>query len=360
VRYERDQLLARTDLAALADELLGGHVGDGRGARWPSPVPNHPQTGRTPPMSIFTDHRGIERWTCFATGANGTAIDLVTIATGRSVADAMAWLAERAQFDRLLLERRSPLRRTPPEPPRREPSAALRAYVEACEGILWQPAGTAIRRWLVEERCLDPDVLRHNRIGADPGPRTLRRAKGLPYRGPAAVFPALDDDRQPVYLQGRYLHPPPNRGKYDNPNATHGRNPRLASIEPTGASGGGPTIITEGVPDALAAATAGYKAVAILGAGLPDRRVAEQLAHADGMLVVAFDPDEAGRAGSARLQEHLTDLGREHVLEVMPPAADLNSWLMARGAVSFRQEICMRIRVGATGLKPFGHTRSIT
>jgi hypothetical protein len=360
VRYERDALLARTDLAALADELLGYHVGDGRNARWPSPVTNHPQTGRTPPMSIFTDHRGVERWTCFATGANGTAIDLVTIATGRSVADAMAWLAERAHLDREPLERPSPLRRTPREPPRREPSAALRAYVEACEGILWEPAGTAIRRWLVDDRRLDPDVLRLNRIGADPGPRALRREIGLPRSGPAAVFPALDEDREPVYLQARYLHPPPNRGKYDNPTGTHGANPRLAPIEPTGASGGGPTIITEGVPDALAAATAGYRAVAMLGAGLPDRRVAQRLAKRDGMLVVAFDSDIAGRTGSTRLREHLADLGRKHVLEVMPPAADLNSWLMARGAVSFRQGICMRIGFGAPGLRTFGKARSIT
>ena len=36
MRYDRDELLARTDLAALADELLGFHVGNGRNARWPS------------------------------------------------------------------------------------------------------------------------------------------------------------------------------------------------------------------------------------------------------------------------------------------------------------------------------------
>jgi DNA primase len=345
VRYARNELLARTDLSALADELLGYHVGDGRNARWPSPVPNHPQTGRTPPMSIFTDHRGIERWTCFATGAKGTAIDLVTTATGRTVTDAMAWLAERAHLDRQPLERSSTRRRTPREPPRREPSPELRAYVEACERILWEPAGTAVRRWLVDERCLDPDVLRHNRIGADPGPRTLRRAKGLPYRGPAAVFPALDDQRQPVYLQARYLHPPPNRGKYDNPTATHGRNPRVAAIEPARGSVHGPTVIAEGIPDALAAATAGYQAVAVLGAGTADLRVVEHLAGRNGTLVLAFDADNAGRSGSSRLKQLLKEASKLDVVELMPAAHDLNSWLRIRGPESLHQQLALAIGI---------------
>lgn len=36
-RYDREDLLARTDLPTLADELLGDHVGRGRSAKWPSP-----------------------------------------------------------------------------------------------------------------------------------------------------------------------------------------------------------------------------------------------------------------------------------------------------------------------------------
>ena len=360
MRYDRDELLARTDLVALADDLLGWHSGHGRNARWPSPVPDHPQTGRTPPMSIFTDHRGIERWTCFATGANGTAIDLVTTATGRTVADAIAWLAERARLDRSPPDR-PPLRATRPsraaQP--RKPSHALRAYVEACERLLWKPAGSAIRQWLVEARGLDPEVLRHNRIGADPGPRALHRPKGLPRAGPAAVLPALDGAGQPVYLQARYLHPPPDRGKYDNPAAAHGANPRLTRIDPVARSNGGPTVITEGIPDALAAATGGYRAVAILGAGLPDRRVAEQLARREGLLVIAFDADEPGRAGSGRLRDLLASVGRSDVIDVEPPSADLNSWLVQRGPASFTLQLRMAVGLGATGINRPGRGRSL-
>lgn len=358
MRYDRDELLDRTDLAALADELLGSHVGNGRNARWPSPVPNHPQTGRTPPMSIFVDHRGIERWTCFATGEGGTAIDLVAVATGRSVGDAMAWLAERARLDRPAPECPPPRRRPPPRPQLREPSHALRAYVEACERLLWKPAGSATRQWLVEARGLDAEVLRHNRIGADPGPGALQRPKGLPRFGPAAVLPALDSAREPIYLQARYLRPPPDRGKYDNPTAAHGANPRLTRIEPDGCPSG-PTLVTEGIPDALAAATAGYRAVAILGAGLPDRRVAQRLAKRDGLLVIAFDADDPGRAGANRLREVLAAAGRTDVVDVEPPSADLNTWLIDRGRASFTSQLRMAVGLGATGITRAGCGRSI-
>lgn len=358
MRYDRDELLALTDLAELADELLGWHTGNGRGARWPSPVPNHPQTGKTPPMSIFVDHRGIERWTCFATSANGTAIDLITVSTGRSVGEAMAWLAERAGVDRPPPERRAPVRHAPapPEPP--GPSDALVEYVEACERILWEPAGRAIREWLVEERRLDSEVLRLNRVGADPGRRTLPRAKGLPWRGPAAVFPALADERHPVYLQARYLHPPAGRGKFDNPTAEHGRNPRLTGVDALSRSREGPWIITEGVPDALSAASVGYAAMAVLGAAVTDHEVARRIAERPGLLVVAFDSDGAGRSGSARLVEQLRSQGRR-VAEIEPPCGDLNAWLVAQGRGSMSREIDRRLRVASLIARDRGVGRAI-
>jgi DNA primase len=359
VRYDRDELLARTDLAALADELLGYHVGNGRNARWPSPVPDHPQTGRTPPMSIFVDHRGFERWTCFATGANGTAIDLVMVATRRSVGDAIEWLAERARLGRPPPERGPIPRRRPATSAPRGPSTALREYVEACERILWEPPGNAILRWLTKARCLDRDVLRQNRIGADPGPHTLHRPPGLPRRGPAAVFPALDADRRPVYLQARYLHPPSGRGKYDNPTGQHGVNPRLALVERATPAQDGPTIITEGIPDALAVATVGYKALAILGAGLPNRSVAGRVASHGGPLVVAFDSDVAGRSGAAQLKELLQGLGRTDVIDVKPPVGDLNTWLATRGSERMRAQLELSIALAATrrrGRPPVGRS----
>lgn len=44
---DRDEVLARIDLEALADELLGPHKGKGRSKSWPCPAVGHgAQTGR--------------------------------------------------------------------------------------------------------------------------------------------------------------------------------------------------------------------------------------------------------------------------------------------------------------------------
>ena len=86
----RDQILEATDLAKLADELLGPRRGRGPSATWPCPSPHHgPQTGRTPPVSIFTSDRGHQRWHCHACGAGGTAIDLLLETTGVPVRQAL-------------------------------------------------------------------------------------------------------------------------------------------------------------------------------------------------------------------------------------------------------------------------------
>ena len=49
--YDRNEVLGRTDLAELADQLVGPHKGRGAGATWPCPDPGHGnQTGKTPPV----------------------------------------------------------------------------------------------------------------------------------------------------------------------------------------------------------------------------------------------------------------------------------------------------------------------
>ena len=93
--HDIDSILDRIDLESLADELCGPRRGQGSGARWPSPVPAHPQTGRTPPMSIFTDRRGRQRWTCWSTGTSGTAIDLVSVSGSAIGLVTVDYLSER-------------------------------------------------------------------------------------------------------------------------------------------------------------------------------------------------------------------------------------------------------------------------
>ena len=129
------------------------------------------------------------------------------------------------------------------------------------------------------------------------------------------ILPVLDrdgDDRA-VYLQARYLHPPGGR-KYDNPTAAlAGPSPRLADVRlgrpPVDVAA---VLVCEGLPDGLIAAQAGHRASALLGAGLPDDRVAGLLMQrfATERLVIALDADDRGRAGAARLAELLGLAGR--------------------------------------------------
>jgi hypothetical protein len=160
-----------------------------------------------------------------------------------------------------------------------------------------------------------------------------------------------------VYLQARYLHPPSNRGKYDNPTARLASNPRLTLVEPRSNGPDGLTLVTEGIPDALAAATGGYSAYALLGASAPDRRVAERLALRPGLVVIAFDADEAGRAGERRLVELMKQLDRA-VLAIEPPMVDLNSWLVARGRDDFTRQLGLTNSLTSRGSR-LGAARSI-
>lgn len=172
-----------------------------------------------------------------------------------------------------------------------------------------------MQRWLAGRR-LGEGVLRANRVGADPGPRALPREHGLPRGGPAVVFPLLDPEGRVLYLQARYLQP--NGRKYDNPSADLvPASPRLGEIRlPGPADRNDLVVVCEGVPDALTAAGAGYRAVAVLGAGLPDERLAAQLVarHPRAHLIVAFDADDRGRTGSERLIELLETLAYQHLL----------------------------------------------
>ena len=76
-------------------------------------------------------------------------------------------------------------------------------------------------------------------------------------------------------------------------------------------------------PDALSAATAGYRAVGVLSAAYGDEAVAAALARLRQPLILAFDADEAGQAASARLTALLEVRGRTPVrLEIRE--GDLN------------------------------------
>ena len=276
-RPEIRDILARIDLAVLLDELATPATQRLRGRRWHCPVAGHDD--QNPSVTMYTDGRGHQRWRCWSgdDGHRGDALDLLIAVRHLSRRDAIDCLANRVGHS------------SEPTPPRRPAPAArptatvaldpaVVTYAQRCAQLLWTAQGAAVRRWL-HDRGFSDDVLRVNQVGADPGRRILPRPRGLPHgSGLAATFPALDPAGAVAYVQTRYLEPRPGQQKYDNPSARHGTNPRLAWLRPPVPRHDDRLLICEGIPDALTAAQAGYRAVALLGTHAADRHVAKRLA----------------------------------------------------------------------------------
>ncbi len=323
-RIDRDEVLVRVDLEVLLDTLSG--AADGR-RRWHCPERAHPDVH--PSVSVRIGPDGLQRWRCWSGGHGGTAIDAVIAAHGGDARSALAWLAEH-HTNLLVIERPPP----PPLAPPGCPAAEVGLFVERAARLLWTPAGAPQRAWL-RGRGLGEAVLRANLVGADPGRRILPRPHGLPRGWPAVVYPSLDPAGRVVYLQARYLEPPPGRGKYDNPSAQLAANPRLTWTRPVGARRRqGLLVVCEGAADALVAAQAGLRAVGILGATYPDHRLADTLLAAqradpalrDARVVICFDADDPGRRGAAQLTSLLNPRGVSPVVVEPPDGLDLTGW----------------------------------
>lgn len=329
-KWRIDDVLARTDLGQLLDELAVPATQQFRGRRWHCPLPDHDD--QHPSVTMHTDHRGHERWRCWSGDGShrGDAIDLVALTQRLPRGDAIDWLARRAGMipDQPL----PPIRRKPqPASPRIVPlSPAVVEYATTCERFLWKPAGQPVREWL-HSRGFGDDLLRANHVGADPGREMLYRRRGLPYGATiGAVFPALDPAGRVRYLQTRYIDPG-ERPKYDNPAASLGSNPRLAWTRTTGAPESGVLVVCEGIPDALTAADARLHSVAVLGSQAPDHSVATRIAHYAAQqrlgVVGVIDTDPAGRAWGERLTGLLAEQGVDiYIVEPPGEGLDLNSW----------------------------------
>lgn len=322
----RDDLLARVDLVAVLDGLSPGE-GQGRGRQWRCPSPTHEDA--RPSVKVSVDSSGTQRWRCWSGGESGTAIDAVMAARSMPVGEAIRWLNDNHAYLEVL-----PRRAAPESRPVGQPAREAVEYAQRCEKLLWTGSGRAVHDWL-NQRGLDDDVLRANKVGADPGRRFLPRPKGLPGGWPAAVFPALDRAGNVAYFQARFLDPPAGRDKYDNPSRRHAANPRVAwtSVPESVEARRGVLVVAEGAPDALTAAQAGFASVAVLGSMYPDGRVADAIAgfvrDNDVAVAVCFDCDvsESGAKGATKLIGLLAERGIVDVDNVVPPdGMDLSDW----------------------------------
>lgn len=356
-RWRIDDVLARTDLAELLDQLAEPAMYATRGRRWHCPVPDHDD--RHASVTIHTDHRRHERWRCWSGDDNhrGDAVDLVRVTQRVGRSEAVDWLAQRAAMfpDR-------PLPAVAPKPPARaEPrldvplDPSVLHYVKACEKILWTSTGRPVREWL-NRRGFSDELLKLNHVGADPGRTMLHRKRGLPYGGSiGATFPAMDEHGEITYVQTRYLKPGTGP-KYDNPAASLATNPRLAWMNRATEVSENVLLICEGLPDGLSASGAGFEAVALLGAQSCSNWVLDRLAGSlrPGQRAVCVpDNDAAGQSWANAVLENLRRTG-VNATSISPPAAhrDLNAWLLACGSGAprlFRQERIRRPLVSHGG-----------
>lgn len=325
----RAEVLARHDLRDLLDRFVGPGRGSGRNATWPCPSPEHgEQTGRTPPVTVFEARNGDQRWKCHSCGAGGTAIDLVCSAQGSSVAQAFETLAGAP----LPQVRRPSLASERTKAPIVEDLAAIETWVCAAQRRLWGRPGDAARRWLAGRGLAEP-ILRANRVGYHVHAAAHVAVPGIP-NTTGIVLPALDRGGLAIYGQLRSL-----RGgdgpKYLNPSSQLARpvkvTPvRLAALPATRQV----VFVCEGMLDALTVAQAGWRACAVLGAGLAGERVAAELlrTYPGRDLVLAFDNDPAGRAAAQAIGCCLAGFG-VNVREFGLPSAvnDINEFAMNSG-----------------------------
>jgi DNA primase len=317
---DRDELLARVDLAAVLESLSGPRTTSGR---WHCPDVDH--ADEHPSVTVRVAESGKQTWRCWSGGHRGTAIDAVMANRRVGVGDAIVWLA--VNYGHL------PVVERPARPPRRsagDPDQRVVDYIHSASKLLWTSAGKEHRDWL-HRRGLDDEVLRLNHVGADPGRRLLGRPRnGFPSGWPAVVYPALDRHGRPVFFQARYLDPPAHRGKYDSPSSIFAANPRLAWAAPVGEPSERIIVLCEGIPDALVAAQAQLRAVGLMGASIADPAATQELAEAAATsgygVVICFDSDEAGRTGGDRIRRQLVEHGVTVATVCPPPGRDITMW----------------------------------
>jgi hypothetical protein len=315
-----DDVLARTDLADLLDQLAEPAMFATRGRRWHCPLPDHDDHHAS--VTIHNNHRG-------------DAIDLVSVTQRLDRVNALGWLAARNGMipDMPIppVARREPVVRSAAEVPL---DPCVIRYVEACEKILWRPTGRPVLEWL-HGRGFDDDLLRANRVGCDPGREMMQRQRGLAYGGSiAAVFPALNENGDVRYVQTRYLDPGCGP-KYDNPSAALAKNPRMGWTRTASPAVVGRILVCEGIPDALTAASFGLCSVAVLGSQAPDCSLAEAITRrvqtSGTRVLIVNDNDGPGRSWATAVTQLLA---RKFVdatrFEPPVPGWDLNEWATSK------------------------------
>jgi len=154
----------------------------------------------------------------------------------------------------------------------------------------------------------------------------LGKAADLP-GGTRLVVPFCNPDGVALGFQARAIDPEAKVRWYGPRTPERGSWSRIGFFP--GDSGWDEVIVTEGPGDALTACAVGYDTIAVRGAGLAGRELAEQIVDwvPGRTIVLAGDGDNAGRSFSSTLADALADMGVTVKVLALPDGKDLTDWL---------------------------------
>ncbi len=322
---------------------------------------------RSPSFHVRPDEK---HYHCFGCSESGDPFDFVMATEGLDFKGALESLADRfgVALETVDEDPEAAARRA-----RRERLYSLLTRTATFfERMFWESReGEPARRYMVEERGLDPAVLRTFRVGWAPEAwdrvllgsrgagfsdeemlaanliqRSRKDPKKLYDRFRAQImFPTADARGRVIGFGGRKM-PGDDRewlGKYINTaeGELYSKRAVLYGInEARGpAAKAGRMVLAEGYTDVIALHQAGVtNAVGIMGTSLTKEQVSE-LVRLVGTLELCLDADSAGQAAMARAAQLCAETGLELRVVALPPGADPGETIKTAGPAALRDRV---------------------
>lgn len=264
------------------------------------------------PSLMFDVRRN--RYRCFACGAHGNVIDLVSECRGLGFRDSCEWLSRRYGICNGSVVAKHV---TPPAPD-----------LDYLEKLVQYPVlSPEASRFLFDERRIRPEVVAWLGISSitHDCPMGWSRKAGH-FDGPALLIPYRDRNGRLQSVQSRYL------GAGDRPRFRFpsGSSCHIFGLQVLMFLGKGePLFITEGVTDCMAVMSSGHKAVAIPSATLLN---SDDLMHLRGLNLHIFpDNDAPGERLYSQLCDALADIGTNLTRHIVPGTfKDFGEWWSLR------------------------------
>jgi DNA primase catalytic core len=351
--YDREQVLARTDLVALIGQTVTLRK---RGGRFVGLCPFHAE--KTPSFGV-DPQKGF--WHCFGCGKGGDAFTFVMQLEHLSFPEALERLAERAGVPPIEVSPQQQVRKEERDFLLEANAAAALAFCKALKG----PMGAGARAYL-EQRGITPEMAERFGLGYAP-PKWDALTGHLRQRGFSedvlvkaglSLPPRQDGDRLIDRFRNRVMIPiHDRRGRViafggramsaeDNPKylntaetpvfhksntlyALHWAGPTMSQK--------GRAIVTEGYFDVIACHLAGFtEAVATLGTALGEEHVQILRRLADRVYLV-YDADSAGLNAALRGQAIFREAGVDVRIVRLPGGHDPDSLLREQGTEAFER-----------------------